>query len=87
MKHNLNITGNIRQMNEKPSAPQQRMPEFSGLEQQVSSDPRGMTNVTRPAPKRNMNSGALVGDMPMNKKSNPTIDAMRQQRLRKQMGM
>ena len=71
-----------------PKAPGPGMPKFTGMEQQVLSDPNGMTNVTRPAPKRNMNSDALVGDMsPMQPKSNATLDAMRQQRMRKQMGM
>ena len=78
----------------------QRMPKFSGMEQQVSSDPSGMTNVTRPAPKRNMNSGALVGDMSrpevnprlsgrtdVRPRSNPTIDAFRGQVRKRQMGM
>ena len=72
----------------KPKNPGLQMPKYSGLEQQVSSDMNGMTNVTRPAPKRNMNSGALVGDMsPMQSMPNSTLDSMRQQVKRRQMGI
>ena len=63
------------------------MPKFSGIEQQVSADPNGMTNISRPTPKLNMNSGALVGDMSTNKsRSNATLNAMRQHVQRKYMG-
>ena len=69
------------------NAPGPSMPKFSGIEQQVSADPNGMTNISRPTPKLNMNSGALVGDMSMNKsRSNATLQAMRQQAQRKFRG-
>ena len=68
------------------------MPKFSGVEQQVSSDGNGMTNISRLAPKRNMNSGAVIGHMSRphvnpRRRSNSTLDALRSQVRKRRMGM
>ena len=66
------------------------MPKFSGMEQQVSSDPNGMTQISRPAPKLNMNSGAVIGDMPQPqidpKLRGTLLDKTRNQVRRQQFG-